>query len=350
MTNSFYLRNLPYRACAFRPFHLHQVVRHKFSALRPNSVWDLGGTPPARTRFAPSPTGYLHIGSLRTALYNYLLAKATGGQFLLRIEDTDRSRTVLDAEVRLYEDLKWAGLNWDEGPDIGGPYGPYKQSERLSFYHKHIRQLLDHGSAYRCFCRPEDVAAMQKNLLGDGRRMLYNGACSHINPDESARRAANGETHCVRFKYEYPPNAHDIVYGTVADRGDWGDFVILKQDGFPTYHFANVVDDHYMKITHVIRGAEWLISTPRHIALYNALGWNHPVFAHVGLLVDAEGQKLSKRNHDIDIRSWRNRGYLPSALLNFLMLLGWNPRWGKTRKDVMDMDDMISKVSNSTIT
>lgn len=283
-------------------------------------------------------------------MYNYLLAKATGGQFLLRIEDTDRSRTVLDAEVRLYEDLKWAGLNWDEGPDIGGPYGPYKQSERLSFYHKHIRQLLDHGSAYRCFCRPEDVAAMQKNLLGDGRRMLYNGACSHINPDESARRAANGETHCVRFKYEYPPNAHDIVYGTVADRGDWGDFVILKQDGFPTYHFANVVDDHYMKITHVIRGAEWLISTPRHIALYNALGWNHPVFAHVGLLVDAEGQKLSKRNHDIDIRSWRNRGYLPSALLNFLMLLGWNPRWGKTRKDVMDMDDMISKVSNSTIT
>ncbi|RYO83071.1 hypothetical protein DL766_004086 [Monosporascus sp. MC13-8B] len=298
----------------------------------------------ARTRFAPSPTGYLHIGSLRTALYNFLLAKATGGQFLLRLEDTDQTRIVPDAEKRLYEDLKWAGLDWDEGPDIGGPYGPYKQSERLSLYAKHAEQLIRNGRAYRCFCKPEDLDSMKAKSIQDGSPLLYNGTCSHIDPDESARRAANGEPHCVRFNCGYIPFVNDLVYGLYKKPGKEDDFIIIKRDGYPTYHFANVVDDHLMNITHVIRGAEWLVSTPRHVALYEALGWQSPEFAHVGLLVDKNRQKLSKRHGDIDISSWRDRGILPIALLNYVMLLGWSPGRGTGgQQDVMNMEDMISK-------
>ncbi|KAI0554955.1 hypothetical protein F4679DRAFT_579299 [Xylaria curta] len=300
---------------------------------------------PARTRFAPSPTGYVHIGSLRTALFNYLLAKATGGQFLLRLEDTDQKRLVSDAEEKLYEDLKWAGLNWDEGPDIGGPYGPYKQSSRLQTYKKHANQLLENGQAYRCFCTPEELDTMKKLALDESRDPVYNKTCSHISAEESDQRAANREEHCIRFKSDSKaPPVQDLVYGTYKSPVPLDDFIIIKRDGFPTYHFANVVDDHLMKITHVIRGAEWLISTPRHVALYNAFGWEHPQFAHVGLLVDQNKQKLSKRFGSFNLSSWKEKGILPIALLNYVLLLGWSPsRSSGEKSEIMNMNDMIEK-------
>ncbi|KAI1304307.1 hypothetical protein F5Y03DRAFT_384796 [Xylaria venustula] len=300
---------------------------------------------PARTRFAPSPTGYVHIGSLRTALFNYLLARATGGQFLVRVEDTDQKRLVPDAEEKLYEDLKWAGLNWDEGPDVGGPYGPYKQSERLESYKDHANQLLHGGRAYRCFCTPEELDTMKQLALDESRDPVYNKTCSHISPQESDRRAADGKEHCIRFKSDSPaPLVQDLVYGIYKSPVPLDDFIIIKRDGFPTYHFANVVDDHLMKITHVIRGAEWLVSTPRHVALYDAFGWEPPQFAHVGLLVDQKKQKLSKRFGSFNLSSWKERGILPVALLNYVLLLGWSPsRDDKETSEIMDMKDMIQK-------
>ncbi|KAK8066127.1 glutamyl-tRNA synthetase [Apiospora hydei] len=308
-------------------------------------------TTPARTRFAPSPTGYLHLGSLRTALFNYLLAKATGGQFLLRLEDTDQTRIVSDAEQRLYEDMKWAGLQWDEGPDIGGEFGPYKQSDRLPIYRQHVKELLDQDKAYRCFCSPERLDEIKKLAMANGEEMTgYDGHCSHIPVPESERRAASGEAHCVRFKTHgsgsnFKPLFSDLVYGAYKPPpGSVDDFIIMKRDGFPTYHFANVVDDHLMEITHVIRGAEWLVSTPRHVGLYDAFGWKSPTFAHVGLLTDQNKQKLSKRHGDIDIASYRNKGYLPEGLLNYVVLLGWSPGKGtKGTSEVMDLQQMVEK-------
>ncbi|ORY69668.1 uncharacterized protein BCR38DRAFT_520595 [Pseudomassariella vexata] len=303
---------------------------------------------PARTRFAPSPTGYLHLGSLRTALYNYLLAKATGGQFLVRIEDTDQTRIVSDAESKLYEDLKWAGLDWDEGPSIGGDFGPYKQSQRLPTYNQHASQLLDSGRAYRCFCSPAELDAIKAQNIKEGTSIGYNKTCSHIPEDVSTRRAAAGEPHCVRLRCEHEkpaPPFHDMVYGRYKTPFVPEDFILIKRDGYPTYHFANVIDDHLMQITHVIRGAEWLVSTPRHVMLYDAFGWEPPEFAHVGLLVDSNRQKLSKRLHDIGISSYREKGYLPVALLNYVALLGWSPlRTGQKKiTETMDLETIISK-------
>ncbi|KAI0480783.1 hypothetical protein GGR56DRAFT_627559 [Xylariaceae sp. FL0804] len=304
-------------------------------------------TTPARTRFAPSPTGFLHIGSLRTALYNYLLAKATGGQFLLRIEDTDRIRLVPHAEEELQQDLRWSGLDWDEGPDKGGAYGPYRQSERLHLYRKHADDLLGNGRAYRCFCRPEDEDQMKVLALRVGQTLPRGCGCSQIPLDDSASRAASHEPHCVRFVGGPSPQVQDLVFGTYTRPEQTDDFILIKRDGFPTYHFANVVDDYLMKITHVIRGEEWLMSTPMHVALYEALGWKPPEFAHVGLLVTDDNQKLSKRNAASRVDSWRDSGYLPVALLNYVMLLGWsagNER-GKDHPEIMDLEQMIAKFS-----
>ncbi|KAL7627120.1 Glutamate--tRNA ligase mitochondrial [Parahypoxylon ruwenzoriense] len=298
---------------------------------------------PARTRFAPSPTGYLHIGSLRTALYNYLLAKATGGQFLLRIEDTDQTRVVPDAEKRLYEDLKWAGLSWDEGPDIGGPYGPYKQSERIKTYHEFADRLIREGSAYPCFCAPEELDYMRSVSMREGRPTNYLGTCSKIPKEEAAYRIAH-EPHCVRFRSGRRVPVDDLVYGHYKKPEKEDDFIIIKRDGYPTYHFANVVDDHLMEITHVIRGAEWLVSTPRHVALYEAFEWPVPQFAHVGLLVNGKKQKLSKRYDDVGIITWRDRGMLPITLLNYVMLLGWSPgKLSKNEQEAMNLNMMVTK-------
>ncbi|KAM0722429.1 hypothetical protein Q7P37_001870 [Cladosporium fusiforme] len=310
---------------------------------------------PARTRFAPSPTGYMHIGGLRTALFSYLLAKRTGGQFILRIEDTDQKRLVPGATDRLCEDLQWAGLQWDEGPGVGGSNGPYWQSERNHLYQKHAQDLLDEGTAYRCFCTPQTAGAGSAAFVTSG---CYQD-CSHISSSEAAERAESGsEKFTVRLKQ--PENVHkriyqDLIYGKIkrlkrspaASTGgddesslDAADTILLKSDGTPTYHFANVVDDHLMKITHVIRGTEWMASTPLHYDLYTAFGWEPPVFAHVGLLLDKDKAKLSKRNADValDVKGLREEhGVLPETLCNFLTLQGWsNPN----KNDVMNMDEL----------
>ncbi|EEH35583.2 glutamyl-tRNA synthetase, mitochondrial [Paracoccidioides lutzii Pb01] len=292
---------------------------------------------PARTRFAPSPTGYLHLGSLRTALFNYLLAKRTGGQFLLRIEDTDQKRTIAGAEQRLCEDLQWAGLQWDEGPIVGGPYGPYRQSERTSMgiYKEEIRKLIFTGHAYRCFCSPErlDTLARHRNELG--LPPGYDGTCRGISPEEAEDRSRNGESNVVRLRMAGPfPMFTDLVFGKTGQNitasagrlsSQQSDPILIKSDGYPTYHLANVVDDHHMKISHVIRGTEWMSSTPLHVALYNAFGWEPPAFGHVPLLTEKSGQKLSKRNVDIDISLFRDRQEVfPEALDNFAALLGWS--------------------------
>ncbi|KAF1835591.1 glutamyl-tRNA synthetase-like protein [Decorospora gaudefroyi] len=317
---------------------------------------------PARTRFAPSPTGYLHLGSLRTALFNYLLAKCTGGQFLLRIEDTDHKRTVADAEQRLFDDLRWAGLQWDEGPEVGGPYGPYKQSERSAIYKEHAHELLHSGNAYRCFCSTERLHALAEHRHKLGIATDYDRTCAAIPREESDDRASKGEAHTIRLKVpDQYPTYRDLIYGTfhpLKRRGHvtesaFEDPILLKSDGLPTYHLANVVDDHLMKITHVIRGSEWMPSTPKHIAMYQAFGWEPPEFAHVGLLVDEHGNKLSKRNFDTDIAAFKEMEVFPETLTNFAALLGWSH---KEKSDVMDLKTLIQNFSlkftkgNTTVT
>jgi glutamyl-tRNA synthetase len=288
----------------------------------------------ARTRFAPSPTGYLHLGSLRTALFNYLLAKATGGQFLLRIEDTDTKRTVPGAAQRIFDDLRWAGLQWDEGPEVGGPYGPYYQSQRGEIYREHGAELLKTGHAYRCFCSAERLDELARARAALGLPTDYDRSCLSIPEEEAADRACKGESHTIRLKVpDIYRGYKDVVYGKVGTpkqkkmihgEPSYEDPVLVKSDGQPTYHLANVVDDHLMEITHVIRGVEWMPSTFKHIAMYEAFGWTPPEFAHVGLLQDKDGQKLSKRKMDIDIDSYRNNGIFPEALVNHVALLGWS--------------------------
>ena len=300
---------------------------------------------PARTRFAPSPTGNLHLGSLRTAAFNFLTAKATGGQFLLRLEDTDQKRTIPGAEERLYEDLRWAGLLWDEGPLVGGPYGPYRQSERTLLYQEHIRKLLDNGKAYRCFCSAERLDELNRRRHQKGLNLGYDRKCAHIPRAQAEEKAQRGEQHVIRFLSPKTwPMYNDLVYGKtghgpektkklLVDEPVWEDAILIKSDGFPTYHWANVCDDHEMNITHVVRGSEWMSSTPLHVAMYEALEWKSPSYAHVPLLVNAERQKLSKRNLDTDIASFRNQNIFPEALVNFASLLGWSHQ---RKNDVMD--------------
>lgn len=312
---------------------------------------------PARTRFAPSPTGYLHLGSLRTALFNYLLARRTGGQFLLRIEDTDQKRTLPGAEQQLYEDLRWAGLQWDEGPLVGGPYGPYRQSERTAIYHTHANTLISTGHAYRCFCSPERLDTLARHRSQAGLPPGYDRKCIEISAEESEEKAAKGEAHVVRLKVEGYPMYNDLVYGKtghnrskskvdVIDR-IYDDPILLKSDGHPTYHLANVVDDHLMKITHVIRGTEWMPSTPMHVALYNAFQWTPPRFGHVPLLVDKNRQKLSKRNADIDLSFFKDKqGIFPISLVNFASLLGWSH---SQKSDVFSLEE-LEQIFNLKIT
>lgn len=301
---------------------------------------------PARTRFAPSPTGNLHLGSIRTALFNYLLAKGTNGQFLLRIEDTDAKRTVSGAEEKLYEDLRWAGLQWDEGPLVGGPHGPYRQSERLALYQSHIQRLLQSDHAYRCFCTSARLDELNRHRHEKGLPLGYDRKCIQMSKAEAEERAHAGEAHVVRFRAPSVwPNYQDLVYGKsghgihkskklLVDEPVYEDSILIKSDGYPTYHWANVCDDHDMQITHVVRGSEWMSSTPLHVALYQSLDWTPPTYAHVPLLVGEDGQKLSKRNLDSDVASFRARGFLPEAFINFAALLGWSHQ---QKKDVMDL-------------
>ncbi|RDA86258.1 hypothetical protein CP532_5087 [Ophiocordyceps camponoti-leonardi (nom. inval.)] len=326
-------------------------LRSRSSVLRPvgpsaRTILGQSADVPIRARFAPSPTGYMHLGSLRTALFNNLAARAPkGGAFILRIEDTDQNRLVEDAEERLLSDLRWAGLSWDEGPDRGGPYGPYRQSERIHIYAHHVRQLLDNGHAYRCFCSSEQIESQKRLLHEEGMSTAYAGTCRPIDPEESQRRAESGESFVVRFKGNVhgPIRFRDAVYGLIQKKSDEEDFVILKSDGFPTYHLANVVDDHLMAITHVIRGEEWIISTPKHIALYGAFGWQPPTFAHLGLLVDPDGAKLSKRDDAVSLSKYQDGLIFPGALLSWLANLGSSFKQDiKAPRTVEDMADALT--------
>lgn len=298
-----------------------------------------------RVRFAPSPTGYLHVGGLRTALYNYLMARGLGGQFILRIEDTDRTRLVEDAVESLLNSLKWAGITPDEGAVIGGDKGPYVQSERLDIYHKMVQKLLDEDKAYYCFCTPERLESMRAELSAKGESTAYDRHCRHLSKEEVRERLAKGEPHVIRMKI--PDNRtitfNDVVRGEVSFESSLvDDQVLIKTDGFPTYHLAAVVDDHLMEITHVIRGEEWLSSTPKHILLYEYFGWEPPRFVHVPLIINEAGKKLSKRDGDVSVESYREKGYLPEALLNFLCLLGWNPG---DEREFFTLDELIKAFS-----
>ncbi|KAM8710876.1 hypothetical protein ACLKA7_017496 [Drosophila subpalustris] len=278
-----------------------------------------------RVRFAPSPTGYLHLGGLRTALYNFLFARHAGGKFVLRIEDTDQSRLVPGASERLIEDLLWAGIEIDEGPGFDGDYGPYIQSERKELYSDAVDRLLQNGSAYRCFCTERRLELLRKEALRTRQVPRYDNKCRHLTEAQLAALLDRGMPHCVRFKLtEHEEPLEDLIYGRVQHNVSEteGDPVIMKSDQFPTYHLANVVDDHHMGITHVLRGVEWQISTTKHLLLYKAFGWRPPQFGHLPLLVNADGTKLSKRQGDIGIQQLRERGYFPQALINYIISAG----------------------------
>ena len=280
-----------------------------------------------RTRIAPSPTGDPHVGTAYVALFNMAFAHSQGGQFLLRIEDTDQARSTPESEKAILDALHWLGLEWDEGPDNGGPHGPYRQSERSDIYRQHADQLLDSGHAFRCFCTTERLDALRKTQMEEKQQVGYDGHCLHLEQDEISKRLANNESHVVRMNV--PREGHcvfdDMLRGEISI--DWSQIdlqVLLKADGMPTYHLANVVDDHLMKISHVIRGEEWINSAPKHILLYQYFGWETPVFCHLPLLRNIDKSKLSKRKNPTSILFYQRMGYLPEALINYLGRMGWS--------------------------
>ncbi|AMD18832.1 HBL070Wp [Eremothecium sinecaudum] len=298
------------------------------------SAKDVHPKTPARTRFAPSPTGFLHLGSLRTALYNYLLAKNTGGQFLLRLEDTDRKRLVPGAEENIYNTLRWAGIKYDEGPGVNEVYGPYRQSERTGIYAKYSELLIKSGHAYRCFCTKERLNSLKESAMAliPPTTVTYDRKCAKLSAEEEQELLNRKIPYTIRFRSpKVYDTFHDLLHGELnlqpqVNLSDirYDDIILVKSDNLPTYHFANVVDDHLMKITHVVRGEEWMLSTPKHIALYKAFGWQPPQFVHIPLLTTTGDKKLSKRNRDTNIDSLREKGFLPEALVNFCVLFGWS--------------------------
>jgi len=280
---------------------------------------------PIRVRIAPSPTGDPHVGTAYIGLLNFIYARQRGGQFVLRIEDTDRTRFVASSEQMIFDSLRWLGLNWDEGPDVGGAYGPYRQSERTEIYREHVEMLLASGHAYRSYETPEELDAMRKSQLAAKLPPRYNGAHRELTPAQIAAFEAEGRISVVRLKVpvEGETSFRDELRGTVTfSHNNVDDQVLLKSDGFPTYHLANVVDDHLMRITDVIRAEEWISSTPKHVLLYNAFGWDLPRFWHMPLLRNLDKSKISKRKNPVSVIYYRESGYLPQALLNFLGLMG----------------------------
>lgn len=305
-----------------------------------------------RVRFAPSPTGYLHIGGLRTALYDYLFAKNQGGKYILRIEDTDRTRYVEGAIENLIESLLWAGVVHDEGVFIEdgklvqkGEYGPYIQSERLDIYKKYVDELIEKGHAYYCFCSKERLDKIREEQKSKGLTPRYDGHCRDITLEEAKKRIEAGQEYTVRLKL--PPNKDikfkDLVRGEITiNTNDLDDQVLLKSDGFPTYHLAVVVDDHLMKITHIVRGEEWLSSTPKHVYLYEIFGWEQPVYVHLPTVLNKNKKKLSKRHGDVAVGDFRKKGYLPEALVNYLALVGWSP---EDNREILSMEELINEFS-----
>jgi glutamyl-tRNA synthetase len=298
-----------------------------------------------RVRFAPSPTGYLHIGGLRTALFNYLFARNNNGTFILRIEDTDQNRFVQGALENLISTLKRMGLQYDEGIGVGGDYGPYVQSKRKDLYTKAANELIEKEKAYYCFCSSERLYEVRKKQVAEKKPPMYDRHCRELDPAEVSEKLKNGTPYVIRMKV---PLFGDIIFSDII-RGEVSfsckildDQVLVKSDGFPTYHLANVVDDHYMKISHIIRGEEWLPSTPKHVLLYQAFDWEIPKFAHLPLLLNPDRTKLSKRQGDVAVEDYLKKGYLPEAINNFVAFLGWNPG---TEQETFTLQELIQTFS-----
>ena len=293
-----------------------------------------------RTRFAPSPTGYMHIGNLRTALYEYLIAKSQGGKFILRIEDTDQERYVEGAMDAVFDTLKQTGIKYDEGPYVGGDYGPYIQSERLGIYKEYAKVLIDKGEAYYCFCTKERLDSLKKSADKLGDALNYDRHCLTLSKEEIEENLKNNVPYVVRQKMptEGTTTFHDVVYGDITvENKTLDDQVLLKSDGYPTYNFANVVDDHLMKITHVVRGNEYLSSTPKYNKLYEAFGWEIPTYIHLPPVMKDQQTKLSKRHGDASFHDLVDKGYLPKAILNYIALLGWSP---KDNQEIFTLEEL----------
>lgn len=294
-----------------------------------------------RVRFAPSPTGHLHVGNVRTALYNWLFARQNGGTFLLRIEDTDLARSEQVYEQQLIEDLRWLGLTWDEGVEVGGSLGPYRQTDRFLIYRRYAERLLQEGHAYYCFCSPEELEVERRRQMGAGQPLRYTGKCRSLDPAVARERLQTGQTATLRLKVrEGRVEFTDMVFGPIGvDCQEIGDFIILRSDGSPQYNFAVVLDDSLMEITHVIRGEGHLSNTPRQLLLYETFGLRPPAFAHLSTILGSDGSKLSKRHGATSIDQFREIGYLPEALLNYLALLGWAPM--EEGKEILTPDELV---------
>jgi nondiscriminating glutamyl-tRNA synthetase len=301
-------------------------------------------------RFAPSPTGHLHVGNARTALFNWLFARQKGGVMVLRVEDTDVERSQARFEDLLIDDLKWMGVDWDEGPDAGGPYGPYRQSDRLEIYRQHAERLLDEEKAYLCFCTEEELQAERERALADHRAPVYSGKCRGLDPAEAKRRRAAGEACAIRLHIpEHPIRFHDIVHGDVEFSNEVvSDPIILRSSGMPVYNYVVVIDDALMKITQVIRGDDHLSNTPKQVALYEALGWPVPEFAHLSTILGGDRERLSKRHGATSIANFREMGVLPEALVNYLALLGWAPRGGT--RELFSREELVKEFSLERVT
>ncbi len=296
-----------------------------------------------RVRIAPSPTGDPHVGTAYIALFNLVFARHFKGKFILRIEDTDQKRSSPEYEKSIFSALRWCNIEWDEGPDIGGPYSPYRQSERTEIYRKHAYELIERGHAYKCFATAEELAEMREVAARQGKRAGYDRRYRNLSPSEVKQREEAGQPFVIRLKIPLSGECvfEDQIKGRItAPWADIDDQVLLKSDGYPTYHLANVVDDYLMKITHVIRGDEWMSSTPKHIFLYEAFGWKAPVFMHMPLLLGKDGKKLSKRKNPTSIFYFRDSGYLPEALVNFLTLMGYSMPGDK---EIYSLDEMIAE-------
>jgi glutamyl-tRNA synthetase/nondiscriminating glutamyl-tRNA synthetase len=304
----------------------------------------------SRVRFAPSPTGFLHVGNARTALYNWLFARHTGGASLLRIEDTDLDRSEVRHETQLMEDLRWLGLDWDEGPGVEGPHAPYRQSERLGIYREHTDRLLAEGKAYRCFCTTEELEAERKESVEHHRPQVYSGRCRTISDEESARRAAAGEPFAVRLRIpDHPLRFHDLVRGVVEfPQETVSDPILVRSSGMPVYNYVVTLDDALMEITHVIRGDDHISNTPKQVAIYEAFGWKPPEFAHLSTILGSDRERLSKRHGATSVASFREMGILPEALVNYLALLGWGAEGGT--REIFSLEELVKEFRLERVT
>ena len=302
-----------------------------------------------RVRFAPSPTGQIHIGNIRTALFNYLFARKNDGQFIMRIEDTDQKRSTSEFEEIIHREMDWLGLDWDEGPQSGGEFGPYRQSDRLDIYEEYVAELLDKDLAYRCYCTPEELEEMREEQIANDEAPRYDGRCRDLTAEEREELEAEGREPVIRFKSPLEEEEiliNDLVHGEVSFSSDViDDFVIVKSDGMPTYNFAVVIDDHLMEISEVIRGEDHLSNTPKQKLLYQAFGWESPNFAHLPMILGSDRSKLSKRSGEayVYVSEYRKKGYLPEAVVNFLSLLGWSPQDDEeifTKEEIIDRFSM----------